>query len=97
MKRLADPQQLRIAGIDADGKTELPAQLQSRHVLGQRLADQCIDAALPRQLDQTCRHQVAKPVPFPVAKQGNGKFGSAVVGVSGNRATSSTSSAQGLP
>jgi hypothetical protein len=45
VKRFADPQQLRIVGIDADGKTELPAQLQHRDVFGQYLADQSIDAA----------------------------------------------------
>ena len=55
-----------------------PLQLQHRRVFGQRLADQSIDAALPRQV---CHQQVAQPVPFPVAAHRNGEFGGGVVWV----------------
>jgi hypothetical protein len=69
--------------VDSDGKAEFPAQLQHRGVLRQHLADQFIDAAPPRQLRQPSHQQVAEPVPFPVGTHRDGKFGSAVVEVSG--------------
>src|SRR5207249_1467494 len=73
-ERLADPKQLPVIGIDRNGKARLSAQLQHHCVFGYHLADQLIDAALPRQLDQPCHEQVTEPMPFPVAAHSDREF-----------------------